>query len=75
MQEWFVREHCEPSGGRLRFDGAATASPAPGVLEAIADADTVARVSEQPGHLDRPDPRGPRLLDARGGPARPRGRP
>ncbi len=41
MQEWFVREHCEPPVVGVRFDGAADASPAPGVLDAIADADTV----------------------------------
>ncbi len=41
MQEWFVREHCEPPVVGVHFAGAAEASPAPGVLEAIADADTI----------------------------------
>jgi len=41
MQEWFVRERCEPPVLAVRFDGAADARPAPGVLEALADAETV----------------------------------
>ena len=41
MQEWFVRERCEPPVVGVRFDGAADARPAPGVLDAIADAETV----------------------------------
>jgi LPPG:FO 2-phospho-L-lactate transferase len=41
MQEWFVRERCEPDVLAVRFDGAAAAHPAPGVLDAIADAETV----------------------------------
>jgi LPPG:FO 2-phospho-L-lactate transferase len=41
MQEWFVRERSEPEVVAVRFDGAAEARPAPGVLEAIAAADTV----------------------------------
>jgi LPPG:FO 2-phospho-L-lactate transferase len=41
MQEWFVRERAEPPVRAVRFEGAASARPAPGVLEAIADADTV----------------------------------
>jgi LPPG:FO 2-phospho-L-lactate transferase len=41
MQEWFVRERCEPEVVAVRFDGAADARPAPGVLDAIAAADTV----------------------------------
>ena len=36
-----MREHCEPPVVGVRFDGAADARPAPGVLDAIADADTV----------------------------------
>src|SRR4051812_14665114 len=31
MEEWFVRERCEPRVLDVRFDGAATARPAPGV--------------------------------------------
>jgi LPPG:FO 2-phospho-L-lactate transferase len=41
MQEWFVRDRCQPEVVGVRFDGAGDARPAPGVLEAIADADTV----------------------------------
>jgi LPPG:FO 2-phospho-L-lactate transferase len=41
MQEWFVREQCGPAVRDVRFDGAATARPAPGVLDAIATAETV----------------------------------
>ena len=41
MQEWFVREHAEPPVTAVRYEGADTARPAPGVLEAIAAADTI----------------------------------
>jgi LPPG:FO 2-phospho-L-lactate transferase len=41
MQEWFVRERCEPPVVGVHFAGAAESSPAPGVLDAIASADTV----------------------------------
>jgi LPPG:FO 2-phospho-L-lactate transferase len=41
MQEWFVRERAEPPVLAVRFDGAETAAPAPGVLDAIAAADTI----------------------------------
>jgi LPPG:FO 2-phospho-L-lactate transferase len=41
MQEWFVRERTEPPIGAVRFEGAPAARPAPGVLEAIAEADAV----------------------------------
>jgi LPPG:FO 2-phospho-L-lactate transferase len=41
MQEWFVRERAEPPVRAVRFDGVGTATPAPGVLEAIAGADAV----------------------------------
>lgn len=41
MQEWFVRERTAPPVVAVEFDGAATARPAPGVLEAIAAADTI----------------------------------
>lgn len=41
MQEWFVRERSEPPVVAVRFDGVESATPAPGVLEAIAAADTV----------------------------------
>ena len=41
MQEWFVRERAEPPVAAVRFDGVDTAGPAPGVLEALAAADTI----------------------------------
>ena len=41
LQEWFVRERAEPPVVGVRFEGAAQASPAPGVLEAIGAADTI----------------------------------
>jgi LPPG:FO 2-phospho-L-lactate transferase len=41
MQEWFVRERCEPEVLGVAFAGADAARPAPGVLDAIADAETV----------------------------------
>lgn len=41
MQEWFVRDRCEPPVRAVRFEGAPAARPAPGVLEAIAKADVV----------------------------------
>lgn len=41
MQEWFVRERCEPPVVGVRFEGAATARPAPGVIEVLEQADTI----------------------------------
>jgi LPPG:FO 2-phospho-L-lactate transferase len=41
MQEWFVRERCEPPVVGVRFDGADRAAPAPGVLDALHDAETI----------------------------------
>jgi LPPG:FO 2-phospho-L-lactate transferase len=41
MQEWFVRERAEPQVTAVRFDGADGARPAPGVLTALASAETV----------------------------------
>jgi LPPG:FO 2-phospho-L-lactate transferase len=41
MQEWFVRERAEPPVVAGRFDGVDRAAPAPGVLEALEEADTV----------------------------------
>ncbi len=41
MQEWFVGERCEPPVRSVRFDGAAGATPAPGVLDALTAADTI----------------------------------
>ncbi len=41
MQEWFVRERCEPPVVGVRFEGAEQAAPAPGVLDALHDAETI----------------------------------
>jgi len=41
FQRYFVARRCEPRVKAIRFDGAATASPAPGVLAAIETADTI----------------------------------
>jgi LPPG:FO 2-phospho-L-lactate transferase len=41
VQEYFVRERCEPAIEAIRFAGAERARPAPGVLEAVAAADAV----------------------------------
>lgn len=41
MQEWFVRERCEPPVSAVRFQGAEVATPAPGVVDALAAADTI----------------------------------
>jgi len=41
MQEWFVRERAESPVRAVRFAGAAAARPAPGVLDALADAETI----------------------------------
>jgi LPPG:FO 2-phospho-L-lactate transferase len=41
MQQWFVGERAESPVESVRFDGADTARPAPGVLEAIRKADTI----------------------------------
>ena len=41
MQEWFVRERAEPEVRGIRFAGAATARPAPGVLDALREGEAV----------------------------------
>jgi LPPG:FO 2-phospho-L-lactate transferase len=41
MQEWFVGERAEPPVVAVRFEGADEARAAPGVLEALHDADTI----------------------------------
>jgi LPPG:FO 2-phospho-L-lactate transferase len=41
MQEWFVGERAESPVVSVRFDGAASARPGPGVLEALRTADTI----------------------------------
>jgi LPPG:FO 2-phospho-L-lactate transferase len=41
LEEWFVRERSEPPVVSVRFDGAETAQPAPGVLDALRAADAI----------------------------------
>ena len=41
MQEWFVGARAEPPVVAVRFDGADAARPAPGVLDALHEADTI----------------------------------
>ena len=41
MQEWFVRDRCEPPVLSVRFDGAEAARAAPGVLDALGAAETI----------------------------------
>jgi len=41
FQEYFVREHHNVSVSAIRFDGADSAAPAPGVLDAIAGAERI----------------------------------
>jgi LPPG:FO 2-phospho-L-lactate transferase len=41
LQEWFVRHRAEPPVVAVRFEGISAARPAPGVLDAIATADTI----------------------------------
>jgi LPPG:FO 2-phospho-L-lactate transferase len=41
MQEWFVRERCQPTVRGLRFAGIDVARPAPEALTAVLDADAV----------------------------------
>ena len=41
FQEYFVKEHQKPEVREVRFAGIADAKPAPGVIEAIGEADTV----------------------------------
>jgi LPPG:FO 2-phospho-L-lactate transferase len=48
FQEWFVRERHEPEALGVRFEGAEEARPAPGVLEALADADLIAIAPSNP---------------------------
>jgi LPPG:FO 2-phospho-L-lactate transferase len=41
LEEWFVRERCEPPVVAVRYEGADEAVPAPGVLEALRDAEAI----------------------------------
>lgn len=48
MQEWFVRERAQPPVVSVRYEGADTALPAPGVLEAIEAADAIVLCPSNP---------------------------
>lgn len=48
LQEYFVRRRCEPVVRAIAFQSAAQARPAPGVIEAIADADLVVIAPSNP---------------------------
>ena len=48
FQEWFVRLRHEPDVLDVRFEGAETARPAPGVLEAVAEADLIVIAPSNP---------------------------
>ena len=41
LEEWFVREHCEPPVVSVRFDGVESARPGPGVLEVLGESDAI----------------------------------
>ncbi len=41
LEEWFVRERCEPPVVSVRYDGAESSSPAPGVIDTLRDADAI----------------------------------
>ncbi|MGH3628560.1 MAG: 2-phospho-L-lactate transferase [Sciscionella sp.] len=49
FQEWWVRLHAEVPATAIRYEGAAQAAPAPGVLAAIAAADVVLFPPSNPG--------------------------
>lgn len=48
FQDWFVHRRHEPEVFSVRYEGAETAHPAPGVLEALADADLIAVAPSNP---------------------------
>ena len=48
LQEYLVRHHCEPVVREIVFEGAASATPAPGVIEAIRGADLVVIAPSNP---------------------------
>ncbi len=60
FQEWWVRHHAALPARRIVAVGAEQSSPAPGVLDALREADVVLRPAEQPGRVDRHDPVRPR---------------
>ncbi len=48
FQEYFVRLNCEPKVKGFRFAGIESATPAPGVMEAISDADAIVLCPSNP---------------------------
>lgn len=48
FQEYFVREHHDVAVAEVRFEGAAASSPAPGVLDAVAEAEVVCIAPSNP---------------------------
>ncbi|MDD5370528.1 MAG: 2-phospho-L-lactate transferase [Anaerolineaceae bacterium] len=54
FQSYFVEKRCEPEVTGFRFDGIAEAKPAPGVIEAIQDADLVVICPSNPWVSIRP---------------------
>ncbi len=48
FQDWFVRRRHEPEVDGVRFEGAEAARPAPGVLEALRDADLIVIAPSNP---------------------------
>ncbi len=48
FQEYWVRERGEPTVSRVELDGGAAAAPAPGVVEALLDADSVLLAPSNP---------------------------
>ena len=48
FQRYFVQQRCEPRVSAIRFEGAQTASPAPGVVEALAAADMILLAPSNP---------------------------
>ena len=56
FQTYYVRRGHRDRVTGLRFDGAGSAAPAPGVLEALRGARVRDRRAVEPADLDRPDP-------------------
>ncbi len=48
FQRYFVQQRCEPRVSAIRFEGAEKASPAPGVVEALAAADMILLAPSNP---------------------------
>ena len=64
FQEYFVRRRCEPRVNQIRFDGDESASPAPGVVNAIADAGAIIICPSNPFISIGPILAVPGILDA-----------